>query len=212
MAVGELMKPNRHIASLGTASSVARRHALSPRIALLVAGTLALSLSNWTASSSGDPRHPLGTLVTAAFLFGGIGALLVALLIPAPWRPAALLSRRWRAASLVILAGLALSVVISLCLAGVILFSGPPTYNSDAAAFNHYNAGLVLRGINPYTADNRFWSAIRQLPYVGATPLHQGLYAHSVYGPDLSQVVRDSCWLPAGRRHAASVRSSGWCY
>ena len=191
MAVGELMKPNPHTASLGTSSSVAPRRALSPRIALLVAGTLALSLSNWTASSSGDPRNPLGTLVTAVFLFGGIGALLVALLIPSTWRPASLFSRRWRVASLLILSGLVLSVVVSLSLAGVILFSGPPTYNSDAAAFNHYNAELVLLGINPYTADNRFWDAIRQFPDVGATPLRQGLYAHSVYGPDLSQVVRD---------------------
>jgi hypothetical protein len=30
-----------------------------------------------------------------------------------------------------------------------------PPYNSDAAAFNHYNAGLVLHGENP-TADARF--------------------------------------------------------
>ncbi len=164
---------------------------VSPRIVLLAVGTVALALSNWTASSSGDPRQPFGTLLTALFLFGGFGALLVALLIPAPWRPAMVATRRWRAASLLTLAALALSVVVSLSLAGVILFSGPPTYNSDAAAFNHYNAQLVAHGVNPYTADGQFWSAIRQFPDVGATPLHRGLYARSVYGPDLAQVVLD---------------------
>lgn len=192
MAVGELMKcEQQHTAAPGCAPSSAKAHIVLPRLVLLAIGAVALSLSNWTASSSGDPQYPLGTLVTALFLFGGVGALLVALLTPAPWRPAVTTSRRWRAASLVTLACLALSVVVSLSLAGVILFSGPPTYNSDAAAFNHYNAGLVSRGENPYTSDGQFWNAIRQFPDVGATPLHRGLYARSVYGPDLSQVKLD---------------------
>jgi uncharacterized membrane protein len=84
-----------------------------------------------------------------------------------------------------------LSVVVSLSLAGSLLFSGSPKYNSDAAAFNHYNAELVSRGANPYTADDHFWDAIRQFPYVGATPLRLGIYAGSIYGPDLNQVARD---------------------
>ena len=186
-----MLRDQRHNPFTAVTPSSVKTRSLLPRVALLAVGAVALSLSNWTASSSGDPRHPLGTLITALFLFGGVGALLAALLIPAPWRPAALASRGWRITSLAVLAGLVLSAVVSLSLAGVILFAGPPTYNSDAAAFNHYNAELVSRGVNPYTAGGRFWDAMRQFPTVGATPLRRGIYATSVYGPDLSQVVRD---------------------
>ena len=35
-------------------------------------------------------------------------------------------------------------------------------YDSDASAFNAYNAQLVLAGQNPYTADNRYWDALRE--------------------------------------------------
>jgi hypothetical protein len=192
MAMGKLMKRGqRHDALPGVISSTAKNCALSPRVALLAVGTLALFPLNWTADASGDLHHPLGTLLTALCLFGGITALLAAVLIPAPWRPVTPSSRDWRVSSLALLAVLTLSVVVSLGLVSAILFSGPPAYNSDAAAFNHYNAELVSRGINPYPADDRFWDAIRQFPAVGATPLRRGLYAHSVYGPDLSQVVRD---------------------
>lgn len=184
-----MIREQQHSAFPGVISPAEKTRGLSPRVALLAVGAVALSLSDWTASSSGDPRYPLGTLITALSLFGGVGALLAAVLIPAPWRPAALSARGWRVASLAILAGVALSAVVNLSLIGVILFAGPPTYNSDAAAFNHYNAELVTRGINPYTAGNRFWDAIRQFPEVGATPLRRGIYASSVYGPDLSQVA-----------------------
>ncbi|HEX8032622.1 MAG TPA: hypothetical protein VF510_02185, partial [Ktedonobacterales bacterium] len=189
--MGKLMKRDQHHdASPGVIPTTAKTRALSPRIALLAAGTLALFPLSWTGDASGDPHNPLGILLPALCLFGGIGVLLAAVLIPAPWRPIRLSSRGWRISSLAILAVLTLSVVISLGLVGAILFSGTPVYNSDAAAFNHYNAELVSRGINPYTADDRFWDAIQQFPAVGATPLRRGLYAHSVYGPDLSQVVR----------------------
>ncbi|MGZ3664201.1 MAG: hypothetical protein ACXVDA_06870 [Ktedonobacterales bacterium] len=189
MAMGKLMKRDQlHDALPGVIPSTVKTRALSPRIALLAVGTLALLPLNWTADASGDPLNPLGTIITALCLFGGIGALLAAVLIPAPWRS---MKPGWRISSLALLAVLTLSVVVSLSLEGAIIISGPPAYNSDAAAFNHYNAELVSRGINPYTADDRFWNAIHQFPAVGATPLRRGLYAHSVYGPALSQVVRD---------------------
>jgi hypothetical protein len=69
-----------------------------------------------------------------------------------------------------------------------------PDYTSDAAAFNHFNAQLVLQGVNPYTADGRFWHAIAEFPHVGATPLTRGRYqgsAYDPYGPSLSQIVSD---------------------
>ncbi|HKB48968.1 MAG TPA: hypothetical protein VKC57_14790, partial [Ktedonobacterales bacterium] len=57
---------------------------------------------------------------------------------------------------------LAMLLVLSTCLTCLlaayllIASSGSPrSYDSDAAAFNHYNAELVLQGENPYTADAR---------------------------------------------------------
>jgi hypothetical protein len=98
------------------------------------------------------------------------------------------------------LGALALSVllVLSTCLTCLlaayllIASSGSPrSYDSDAAAFNHYNAELVLQGENPYTADARFWDALRRFPSTGATPLRAGRYAASQFGPTLPQLVRD---------------------
>jgi hypothetical protein len=69
-----------------------------------------------------------------------------------------------------------------------------PDYTSDAAAFNHFNAQLVLQGINPYTADGSFWHAIAEFPHVGATPLERGRYAGRAYapfGPGLGEIVSD---------------------
>ncbi len=70
-------------------------------------------------------------------------------------------------------------------------FASPRIYDSDAAAFNQFNAKLVLQGKNPYTSDGLFWDAIRQFPNAGATPLQRGIYAQSTFGPSLTQLVLD---------------------
>lgn len=167
---------------------------LAPRIALLAGGTLAMSLSNWTASASGDSRHPWGTIATLTLLLGGIALLLVAVCRPAPWRPPATHQRGYRLATFALLAALGLSVAVSVGLAATTIAGAARSttvYNSDAAAFNAYNAELALHGTNPYTADARFWDALRRFPNVGTTPLRRGRYASSTYGPSLEQVVRD---------------------
>jgi hypothetical protein len=85
------------------------------------------------------------------------------------------------------------SIAISIVTAGAISRANPD-YAADAPAFNHFNAQLVLQGVNPYTADGRFWHAIAEFPYVGATPIKRGRYQgaeYDPYGPGLSQIVSD---------------------
>ena len=60
----------------------------------------------------------------------------------------------------------------------------PAIYDSDAAAFIHYQAEDVLRGINPYTDFAGFWKAVQQFPNAGATPLRRGQFAQQVLSPD----------------------------
>lgn len=67
----------------------------------------------------------------------------------------------------------------------------PAVYDSDAAAFNAYNAALVAQGVNPYTADSRFWDAVRAYPRVGATPLRAGRYANATWPPTYDAITRD---------------------
>jgi hypothetical protein len=102
-----------------------------------------------------------------------------------------------RLSSRVLVVLLALAAAGSIIL-GVVTIQGisrdNPHYSSDGAAFNQFNAELVLRGVNPYTADNLFWVAIRQFPHVGATPLDRGRYTahrYDPYGPGLGQIVLD---------------------
>ena len=100
--------------------------------------------------------------------------------------------RRLGASALSVL--LVLSACLTCILAAYLLVTSsgsPRSYDSDAAAFNHYNAELVLQGENPYTADARFWDALRRFPSAGATPLRAGRYAASQFGPSLLQLVRD---------------------
>ena len=59
----------------------------------------------------------------------------------------------------------------------------PAVYDSDAAAFIHYQAEDVLRGVNPYTDATGFWNAVEQFPNAGATPLQRGQYAGLALSP-----------------------------
>src|SRR5262249_54979290 len=131
--------------------------------------------------------------VAALFLAAAV-LLLRAARTPAPWTTMSSGTVRYRLLSVGVMSLVALSVAATIALSlAITLSSGadPRFYNSDAAAFNHYNADLPLHGHNPYTADALFWDAIRRFPDAGATPLRLGRYAHSVYGPSLEQVVRD---------------------
>jgi hypothetical protein len=163
------------------------------RLRLLGLGTLAYLAAAWLQILS-DHGDSAPVAVTAFGLFVlGTGLLLAAVLrhereqVPAT-------GSLTRAGRIALLTPLALGTVVTLALTfGFLRNAGVAgtLYDSDAAAFNHFNAELVLHGRNPYTANDTFWLALRQFPYVGATPLRLGRYAGSTLGPSLTQLVAD---------------------
>lgn len=168
---------------------------VSSRFLWLGCGTLAYTAAGWLDMFTAANANALAALCTFGLLAGGTVLLVRAVMLPQrapvhpdPNQPA---PRRARAA---LLAALTLSALLTLALAANLLASAGDTsiYDSDAAAFNQYNAALVLKGQNPYTADVAFWDALRQFPSVGATPLRAGRYTGSTYGPSLKQVVVDT--------------------
>ena len=168
---------------------------LPPRRALLLgAGTCAYTLAAWIGVLVGEAQSAPHAIVVFTLFVVGTLLLLKATLDPAPLAPDRVPSRRARLASSGVLAGVMLCAVVTLLLTiGLVTHSANNThvYDSDAAAFNHYNAELVLRGQNPYTADGDFWDAIYQFPNAGATPLRRGRYANSAFGPGLIALVKD---------------------
>jgi hypothetical protein len=182
----------------------------APRLLPLAGGTLLMSLAAWVYELTGQRDNPLAAVfVLLAF------AAAVALLLRAgraqpsrhtlahdtltiARRPFAVrLANRFiaRLAAPAIIAAILLSGLATLALAGTVALSAagsPRLYNSDAAAFNHYNADLVRNGVNPYTSDDRFWDAVARFPDAGATPLRLGRYAGERLGPSLDTVVRDT--------------------
>ncbi len=183
--------PGRATAAPAAPPLVAR--ILPPRLALLAAGALfqLVSLVLWSAGSGASTS--LGGF--AAFALG-TAALVAAAIVPAPLRsPAgAVRGTAYTAAAVLLLAGLAMGVLATVATAGDLLAHSaldPGAYVSDAAAFNHFDADLVVHGRNPYTADATYWDALRRFPASGATPLRRGRYAGSVWGPSLDQVQRD---------------------
>jgi hypothetical protein len=169
---------------------------LSPRHALLALGTLLLagSLAAWMVT--GGPTQPAAALATTGCFALGLVALVAAAVLPAPLAPPAG-SRRglvFRLAEWPLAVALVLTILATGWLAGDLLLHAPldpSVYASDAAAFNHYDADLVLHGVNPYTADARFWDALRRFPSSAATPLQRGRYAQSRWGPALDALRRD---------------------
>jgi uncharacterized membrane protein len=159
----------------------------------LAGGTLAYTAAGWLDLFAGGDGNALTALCTVALLVGGTLLLLRAMLSP---HDAPALSERpaQRPIRPALFAALALCTLITLAVvANLITSAGDATiYDSDAAAFNQFNAALVLNGRNPYTADAAFWDALKQFPSVGATPLRAGRYANSTYGPSLKQVVADT--------------------
>ena len=165
----------------------------SARLPWLAGGTLAYTTAGWLDLFAGGDGNTVTALCTFALLVGGTFLLLRVVLSPhaAPAlsdRPARRLIRP------ALFATLALCTLITLAIAANLITSAGDTriYDSDAAAFNQYNAALVLKGRNPYTADAAFWDALKQFPSVGATPLRAGRYANITYGPSFKQVVADT--------------------
>lgn len=177
---------------LGKMTGARQRAGISARLLWLGGGTLAYTAAGWLDLLVGGDGTPIAALGIFVLLAGGTLLLLRALMMPQPAERAK--GRVARGARRAALAGLALCALLTLGIViGLLASAGDPRiYDSDAAAFNHYNAGLVLRGENPYTSDGSFWDALRQFPFVGATPLRAGRYATSEFGPSLTQVVADT--------------------
>ena len=181
----------------------------SPRLLPLAGGTLLMSLAAWVYELTSQRDNPLA----AVFVLLAFAAAVALLLRAGRAQPArhtlahyTLTSARRpfvvrlasrliaRLAAPIIIAAILLSALATLALAGAISLSAagsPRLYNSDAAAFNHYNADLARNGVNPYTSDERFWDAVARFPDAGATPLRLGRYAGERLGPSLETVVRD---------------------
>lgn len=194
--------PARHLDPAATPlapSPASRVGMLPPRMALLVVGAvLQMLLLVWWSSAGGAPSA-LRSLASAGVFALMLAALVAAATLPAApaWaadRGRARMYRIFRGAALPLLVLLALMAFATCWVAGSLVLTSalnPRVYVSDAAALNHYDAELVTRGQNPYTADAHFWDALRQFPDSGATPLRRGRYARSVWGPTLDQVRRD---------------------
>lgn len=186
----------RHAPSLALASRRAALPHVPPRRALLLgAGTCAYTAGAWLDALTPDTRQAPQAAAIFVLFIAGTCLLLKAVLSAAP-EPASHLppTRRYRLAVYGVLATTLLCAAVTVLLTvAIVVHSTNNTriYDSDAAAFNHYNAELVLRGQNPYTAGGDFWDAIRQFPNAGATPLRRGRYAASAYGPTLTQLVSD---------------------
>jgi hypothetical protein len=92
-----------------------------------------------------------------------------------------------------LLALLLIAALWSLATNGALLIQhplDPALYDSDAAAFVHYQAQDVLHGINPYTDTAGFWQAIAQFPATGATPLKRGQFGQQDFSPPDQTVTR----------------------
>jgi hypothetical protein len=118
----------------------------------------------------------------------------VALCCAALWGQRALIvpDRLARLARGGLLALLLLAGLWTVGLSGALLIQhplDPAIYDSDAAAFIHYQAEDVLRGINPYTDANGFWQAVTRFPQAGATPLQRGQFAQQRLSPDDATVA-----------------------
>jgi hypothetical protein len=171
---------------------------MPPRVTLLACGTLAFTMYCWTGTIAASAPQPLGTLIHTAWLGGSIALLLLAVLATnLQTESHAVIPVSYRLTSRILLVLLGLTAVLTIAMTFLTIQGisrANPHYASDSAAFNQFNAQLIVRGVNPYTADNQFWVAIGQFPYVGATPLDRGRYAtprYDPYGPGLGQVARD---------------------
>src|SRR5262249_57938900 len=141
-----------------------RQALMAPRLMLLGAGTVTMTAAGVYYSFTGQARGSLGALLVVGLFLGALALLLLAVLCPVPWLPPTIGARwafHYRMAALPLAGKLLLAVLATLALSLALSASGDPRlYDSDAAAFNHYNAELALHGRNPYTSDALFWDAI----------------------------------------------------
>lgn len=180
---------------------------LTPRLTLVATGTLlqAVAFLGWMAL----PPQASGLQLAAwPLVFMCAVACLVAVVATPPGR-----LERWprHARPLALVWSALLASALAFCVVGALWASAdlvltqgqdPAAYVSDAAAFNHFDAELVLAGRNPYVADDAFWTALRQFPAAAATPLRRGRFADEIWPPStatLRAAVRAETTDPAQR-------------
>jgi hypothetical protein len=187
----------------GSIIPASRDHLSIARAFTLIAAGGLLQTIGETLSLGTSGALPAGN----ALLIFGSTALGVTLLCAALWQkdarqtasnehkqrlPIARLARLKRLARGGLLSLLLLACFWTIATSSALLIQHPldPTiYDSDAAAFIHYQAEDVLRGINPYTDATGFWQAITQFPNAGATPLQRGQFAQQTLSPDDATVA-----------------------
>lgn len=170
---------------------------ISQNVLLLAVGGLLQTIGETLALGSASQIPPAKALLICSTCAGGTYLLWQSLWQPAaqhfslPWHtqnggrnnPSRLLRQMTKNALLVLLL---LAVLWSSATNGALLLQhplDPSIYDSDAAAFVHYQAEDVLHGINPYTDTTGFWQAIAQFPNAGATPLQRGQFANQSFSP-----------------------------
>lgn len=173
---------------------------------LIAVGGLLQTLGETMALGASGKLPPMQALIIFSSTLLGIALLCIAL-----WRPKdrqttpkqriqgarpLWLQKMLQLARVVVVVLLGLAALWSLITGGALLIQhrlDPATYDSDAAAFIHYQAEDVLHGINPYTDQSGFWKAVSQFPDTGATPLQRGQFGQQPFAPDdstVSQLLR----------------------
>ncbi len=177
-------------------SRTLHRLALSRELTLIAAGSLLQTIGETLALSASGALSPGGALLIFGSTTLGVSLLWLALWQAAKHQAApsaqqqtvfARLARLRRLAKMGLLAALLLAALWTIATSGALLIQhplDPAVYDSDAAAFIHYQAEDVLRGINPYTDAAGFWQAVEQFPNAGATPLRLGQFAGHTLSPD----------------------------
>lgn len=148
----------------------------------LGAGLLLLGTTHLTDNAPASVR----LILTMAPMLAGLLCCLAAgitITFPERWHRAI---ARWRPVMLVGAGVLIVHLLILFVLdLPVIVIAQPSSaYSTDVMAFSHLNANLVLSGQNPYTSDDIFPSALRQVPRVWPTPLRRGAFGTGFDFPD----------------------------
>lgn len=184
------------------AEARAWRAALPGRYALVVAAS-GLLLASAAASTAQGALAPARGVLTGALTAAGLACAIGAGIrgaVPEPWRR---VYTRVHLVALAAAAALALESLVVLGLTAYLTFAlpSPVQYPTDAIAYTHVNAELVVEGEDPYTSANAFGRALRSFPSAPVTPVRRGIWA------DTEDVPNGDAVLAVERLYLASPES-----